>query len=110
MNPAPPVTTTRNGGVQRYGEPVVRQVLGTGLFELEVLVERATGEYYAIDLNPRGFGQMTLDMAAGRDGDGARLRVALSAAHDTGQVETLVAALAEVTTSGAGRGDHGQPA
>lgn len=26
--PLPPVTTTRNGGVQRYGEPVVRQVLG----------------------------------------------------------------------------------
>jgi predicted ATP-grasp superfamily ATP-dependent carboligase len=46
---------------------VVRRVLGSGLFELEVLVERGTSEYYAIDLNPRGFGQMTLDMATGRD-------------------------------------------
>jgi D-aspartate ligase len=45
----------------------VRGVLGSGIFELEVLVERATGEYHAIDLNPRGFGQMTLDMAAGHD-------------------------------------------
>jgi D-aspartate ligase len=46
---------------------VVRRVLGSGLFELEVLVDRCTGEYAAIDLNPRGFGQMTLDMAAGND-------------------------------------------
>jgi predicted ATP-grasp superfamily ATP-dependent carboligase len=46
---------------------VVRRVLGSGLFELEVLVERSSGEYSAIDLNPRGFGQMTLDMAAGHD-------------------------------------------
>jgi predicted ATP-grasp superfamily ATP-dependent carboligase len=45
----------------------VRSVLGSGLFELEVLVDRSTGEHYAIDLNPRGFGQMTLDMAAGHD-------------------------------------------
>ena len=46
---------------------VVRRVLGSGLFELEVLVDRSTGEYFAIDLNPRGFGQMTLDMAVGHD-------------------------------------------
>jgi D-aspartate ligase len=46
---------------------VVRRVLGSGLFELEVLVDRSTGEYGAIDLNPRGFGQMTLDMASGHD-------------------------------------------
>ncbi len=46
---------------------VVRRVLGSGLFELEVLVERATGEFSAIDLNPRGFGQMTLDMGIGHD-------------------------------------------
>lgn len=45
----------------------VREVLGWGLFELEVLVDRFTGEYCAIDLNPRGFGQMSLDIAEGRD-------------------------------------------
>jgi D-aspartate ligase len=66
---------------------VVRSVLGSGLFELEVLVERSTGEYCAIDLNPRGFGQMTLDMAVGHDlprlwyqsVTGARLAVAAPA-------------------------------
>jgi predicted ATP-grasp superfamily ATP-dependent carboligase len=68
---------------------VVRNLLGSGLFELEVLVERATGEYCAIDLNPRGFGQMTLDMAGGNDlprlwyesVTGARLDVAAPAAR-----------------------------
>jgi predicted ATP-grasp superfamily ATP-dependent carboligase len=45
----------------------VRSILGSGLFELEVLVDNSTGEYWAIDLNPRGFGQMTLDMALGND-------------------------------------------
>ena len=42
-------------------------VLGSGIFELEVLVDRSTGEYWAVDLNPRGFGQMSLDMALGND-------------------------------------------
>jgi predicted ATP-grasp superfamily ATP-dependent carboligase len=45
----------------------VRSVLVTGLFELEVLVDRKSGEHWAIDLNPRGFGQMSLDMARGND-------------------------------------------
>ena len=45
----------------------VRSVLVTGLFELEVLVDRKSGEHWAIDLNPRGFGQMSLDMARGSD-------------------------------------------
>ena len=45
----------------------VRNVLGSGLFELEVLVDKETGEYWAIDLNPRGFGQMSLDIALGND-------------------------------------------
>ena len=40
----------------------VRSVLVTGLFELEVLVDRKSGEHWAIDLNPRT-GQMSLDMA-----------------------------------------------
>jgi len=42
-------------------------VLGSGLFELEVLVERTTGEHWAIDLNPRAFGQISLDIALGND-------------------------------------------
>ena len=45
----------------------VRTILGSGLFELEVLVDGRTGEYGAIDLNPRGFGQMSLDIALGND-------------------------------------------
>jgi hypothetical protein len=45
----------------------VRAVLGSGLFELEVLVDRTTGEYWAIDLNPRAFGQISLDIALGND-------------------------------------------
>lgn len=45
----------------------VRSVLGSGLFELEVLVDRSTGEYWAIDLNPRAFGQISLDIALGND-------------------------------------------
>jgi predicted ATP-grasp superfamily ATP-dependent carboligase len=45
----------------------VRTIVGSGLFELEVLVDTRTGEHWAIDLNPRGFGQMTLDIARGKD-------------------------------------------
>jgi predicted ATP-grasp superfamily ATP-dependent carboligase len=45
----------------------IREVLGSGLFELEVLVDRTTGEYWAIDLNPRAFGQISLDIALGND-------------------------------------------
>lgn len=45
----------------------VREVLGCGIFELEVLFDRTTGEYYAIDLNPRGFGQIALDIGRGAD-------------------------------------------
>lgn len=45
----------------------VRHVLGVGIFELEVLHDRESGEYWAIDLNPRGFGQMSLDVARGND-------------------------------------------
>ena len=44
----------------------VQAVLGSGLFELEVLVDRTTGEYWAIDLNPRAFGQISLDIALGQ--------------------------------------------
>jgi D-aspartate ligase len=46
---------------------LVRSVQGTGIFELEVLVERATGAHFALELNPRAFGQMSLDMGRGSD-------------------------------------------
>lgn len=46
---------------------IVREVLGTGIFEIEILRDPATGALYALDLNPRGFGQMSLDIAAGND-------------------------------------------
>jgi predicted ATP-grasp superfamily ATP-dependent carboligase len=45
----------------------VRTIVGSGVFELEVLVDKRSGERWAIDLNPRGFGQMTLDIALGND-------------------------------------------
>lgn len=45
----------------------VRGILGSGLFELEVLVDKASGEFWAIDLNPRAFGQIALDIALGND-------------------------------------------
>jgi predicted ATP-grasp superfamily ATP-dependent carboligase len=45
----------------------VRRVLGAGVFELEVLVDRRSGSYWAIDLNPRAFGQMSLDLRRGCD-------------------------------------------
>lgn len=67
----------------------VHQLLGTGIFELEVIVDRQSGEYWGVDLNPRGFGQMSLDMALGNDlpvlwyndVTGAGLRTALPAAR-----------------------------
>ena len=45
----------------------VRGVLGSGVFELEVLSRKDGTECWTVDLNPRGFGQMTLDMALGND-------------------------------------------
>jgi D-aspartate ligase len=44
-----------------------RHVLGTGIFEFEVIVDRATSEARALDLNARGFGQMSLDIGRGHD-------------------------------------------
>ncbi len=45
----------------------VRGLLGTGLFELELLVDRTTGEAWPIDLNPRAYGQISLEIARGND-------------------------------------------
>lgn len=42
-------------------------VLGKGLFELELLVDRTTGEAWPIDLNPRAYGQITLEISRGND-------------------------------------------
>jgi D-aspartate ligase len=42
-------------------------LLERGIFELEVMVDRTTNEYWAIDLNPRAFGQISLDIALGKD-------------------------------------------
>src|SRR4029079_15951855 len=46
---------------------LVRSIQGTGIFELEVLVERATGACFALDLHPRAFGQISLDIGRGND-------------------------------------------
>jgi predicted ATP-grasp superfamily ATP-dependent carboligase len=45
----------------------IQRVIGVGLFELEVVTDRESGEFWALDLNPRGFGQMSLDVARGHD-------------------------------------------
>ncbi|MFW2336135.1 hypothetical protein [Ilumatobacter sp.] len=45
----------------------VRSLLGRGIFELEVVVHRPTGEYWGIDLNPRAYGQIALDIGLGND-------------------------------------------
>lgn len=58
--------TTPPPFVEHAVETVAR-VLGTGIFEFEVLSDRASGEYWAIDLNPRGFGPMSLDVENGND-------------------------------------------
>ena len=46
---------------------LVREVLGSGIFEFEVIVDPTTDEYWALELNPRGFSQMGLDVEHGRD-------------------------------------------
>jgi D-aspartate ligase len=45
----------------------VQSVLGHGPFELEIMVDRRTGEAWSLDLNPRGFGQMSLTVDRGND-------------------------------------------
>lgn len=45
----------------------VREILGVGLFEFEVLVHRPTGDLWALDLNPRAWGQISLAIARGHD-------------------------------------------
>lgn len=45
----------------------VRSLLGSGIFELEVVVHRPSGCYWGIDLNPRAYGQIALDIGLGND-------------------------------------------
>ena len=44
-----------------------RQILGHGIFEIEVLFDPSTGDHWAIDLNPRTYGQVALDIGRGND-------------------------------------------
>lgn len=48
------------------GLAVVEKLISSGVFELE-LVSTSDGELQAIDLNPRGFGFIALDLARGQD-------------------------------------------
>jgi predicted ATP-grasp superfamily ATP-dependent carboligase len=45
----------------------VRSVLRSAIFEFEVLHDRSWNHYWALELNPRAFGQMSLSMARGHD-------------------------------------------
>ncbi|MFK7918041.1 MAG: hypothetical protein AB8G14_08200 [Ilumatobacter sp.] len=55
---------------------VVEQALGAGLFELELAIDRHTGEAWPIDLNPRAYGQVALEVARGNDLPGAWFELA----------------------------------
>jgi hypothetical protein len=54
-----------NAAILSAGLGAVDKLLSRGLFELELLVDR--GQLLAIDLNPRAFGFMALDLARGND-------------------------------------------
>lgn len=49
------------------GVAAVRKLLDRGLFELELIYDRRKGDYLAIDLNPRAYGQISLNVARGHD-------------------------------------------
>jgi D-aspartate ligase len=51
--------------ILEFGLKVLDQTLSRGIFEVEVLVDG--DEMYAIDLNPRAFGFLELDIARGAD-------------------------------------------
>jgi D-aspartate ligase len=56
---------SNNQGILREGIAAVDQLLSCGIFELELLVDGSN--LLAIDLNPRSFGFMSLDIARGSD-------------------------------------------
>jgi D-aspartate ligase len=64
------------------GGEIARALLGRGLFELELIRDVRDGEYVAIDLNPRGYGQMSFEIARGLDLP--RLWYACATGQDTG--------------------------
>ena len=56
-----------DAGLVALGTDAARKLLGAGLFEIELIRDARTGEHLAIDLNPRAYGQITLDIARGVD-------------------------------------------
>ena len=48
------------------GGDYARRLIGRGMFELELVPDPDDGRLLAIDLNPRAFGQMDLDISAGK--------------------------------------------
>ncbi|MBI4818107.1 MAG: hypothetical protein HY791_17730 [Deltaproteobacteria bacterium] len=58
----------RDDEIQDQAIDLVKQVLGRGLFELELIFdEREPRRWYALDLNPRAHGFISLDCARGAD-------------------------------------------
>jgi predicted ATP-grasp superfamily ATP-dependent carboligase len=53
-------------GLLAQGTRLAQRLLGRGLFELELIVDPA-GQALAVDLNPRAFGQISLNLARGHD-------------------------------------------
>lgn len=49
------------------GLKFAQAVLGRGIFELELIYDRRTNNYVAIDLNPRAHGHITFDIARNND-------------------------------------------
>jgi D-aspartate ligase len=49
------------------GLALARVVLGRGIFEVELIHDRRTGDWVAIDLNPRAHGFISLDIARNND-------------------------------------------
>lgn len=49
------------------GVSLAERILGAGIFELEWIRDPRDGSLRAIDLNPRAYGQIALDIARGRD-------------------------------------------
>jgi predicted ATP-grasp superfamily ATP-dependent carboligase len=54
-----------NARILQYGLKIVDKVLSRGIFEIEVVADG--DNLYAIDLNPRAFGFIALDIARGSD-------------------------------------------
>ncbi len=53
--------------VMRVGARIAKALIHRGLFELELIRDPRSGQLLAIDLNPRAFGQISLDIARGHD-------------------------------------------